>query len=462
MRKTLLALPALAAAVVAVTSDAHAGTYAVIEEEMPKATVVSPPPVLSLTAQARVDYAVTHGKKASLSGLIVGYVTASESKVLYYAMTTGATKPDAGTAYRIGSITKTFTGTLLSLFASRGYVKIPACAPFGGTASTTGATKVQAELDAIAPGTYTLPIARAPMTLEDLATHYGGLPKNSTEAARKTADLYTALTHRIPNATTNALPGDTSDYTQDFAPGLCPDGDVYNTQVMPKCGLDRAIVPAAHAPNTDSGTTFKYSNWGYAVLGHLLVHHDPGYVQGTSTWRSVTRDRILAPLGMNGTFADPDPEPAGVHKAKGWYGCTTSGCATSTTSPLTTTLNPMGGLWSTGPDMLKYLRYVMDVPQGTGAPSVTQTELYGKVRDDAQCRRHDGIGLGWARSSLAATGSTASYTLVSKDGAWTGFRAYLGYLPARGVGVFVLANGDAEPGGGTDVLAKQILLALAI
>ena len=60
---------------------------------------------------------------------------------------------------------------------------------------------------------------------------------------------------------------------------------------------------------------------------------------------------------------------------------------------------------------------------------------------------------GWFVSSLEVQGTERM--LISKDGATEGFRSWIGYVPALGRGVFVLANFDADPATvGTQILSE--------
>jgi CubicO group peptidase (beta-lactamase class C family) len=247
-----------------------------------------------------------------------------------------------------------------------------------------------------------------------------------------------------------------SQYSATCAPAACPESG----QTPPTCGYS-----AGQCPLFATGTTYQYSNWGFALLGNLLVHKDPGK---SKDWRTLNRSAVLAPLGMDGTWADPDTTSA--HAATSysscvWNGHAVSGCKPNTV-PLDEASSPAGGLWSTGPDMLRFLRFNMGVAQPDAA-SAARKELYG-LRDDAhfsmQCRRRSssvpeqaagpGVGLGWQRSALNGD------AMVYKGGDWDEFHAFIGYVGAKGVGVVVMTNSNPGTGGSAKALAEDLVSAL--
>jgi CubicO group peptidase (beta-lactamase class C family) len=405
----------------------------------------TPPPFMStptppgISLQAKTDMIVRQHASAGdyHVGLIVGVVTPTENAIYYYGTKSdgGTAKPDAQTAFRIGSITKTFTATLLALYASRGTVSISACP---GAAAGAAATTLQAMMNLNASDGCALPAARKAITLEQLATHRAGLPKRVTRTACTLADLYAATCKCLPDVTGGA-------YTDQCAPGFCPDGAPCATgSCSGACGY-----AAGDCPLFPPGTDWAYSNWGFSLLGRALI--PPG-----KAWWPINRSAILDPLGMSSTFTDEQPA-AGVTMAPGYDGCGDAGGCQKNQVAHPSINNPAGGLWSTGPDMMSWLKYIMGLPQSDPATSA-RAELY-KLQPILTCaraetRKRNGvlghIGLGWQIDALSSTD-----TMIWKGGDWAGFHAWAGFVPSRGVGAFVMSN--SNPSNGPGAIAQDLL-----
>lgn len=150
--------------------------------------------------------------------------------------------PDANTAFAIGSITKTFTGTLLA------------------TEVLAGRMQLDAPVQTYVPANVTIPqTGDRPMTVAHLATHRSGLPN---------------LPPLIP-----ATPAD-------------PFADFDDAKLWDAIGK----VTLARA----SGTASEYSNFGYGLLGTLVAR-----TAGT-TYEALVSDRIFGPLGMARSHLTPN------------------------------------------------------------------------------------------------------------------------------------------------------------
>jgi CubicO group peptidase (beta-lactamase class C family) len=142
------------------------------------------------------------------------------------------------TLFEIGSINKTFTGTILADMVARGEVSLD--------------DPVQRYL----PESVRVPSRNGrQITLLDLATHRSGLP-------------------RMPSNFVAA-----------------PTGNPYSTYDIP---LIYAFLNG-HELRRDIGAEFEYSNLGFGLLGHAL-----GRAVGKE-YRDLVRERILEPLGMRMT-----------------------------------------------------------------------------------------------------------------------------------------------------------------
>jgi CubicO group peptidase (beta-lactamase class C family) len=120
-------------------------------------------PALDPALAARVDrIAAMPAARGRVMGLIVGVrVGAREQIFSYGAVVRGGGRPTSATIFEIGSVTKTFTATLLALFAYRGLVNL------------------DDQLQTYVPGWVVVPkYDGQAITLLDLATHTAGLPED--------------------------------------------------------------------------------------------------------------------------------------------------------------------------------------------------------------------------------------------------------------------------------------------
>ena len=176
-------------------------------------------------------------------GIVLGILEPDGStRIVHYGSAGPGARPlGPQTVFELGSINKTFTGTVLAHMAARGEVKLD--------------DPVQQYL----PASVRVPSRNGrQITLLDLATHRSGLPS-------------------MPNNLAPADPGNPfADYSAERLYAF-----------LNGCQLTR-----------DIGTQYEYSNLGVALLGHAL-----GRVAGGSI-KTLIRERIQAPLGMRMTSYD--------------------------------------------------------------------------------------------------------------------------------------------------------------
>jgi CubicO group peptidase (beta-lactamase class C family) len=146
--------------------------------------------------------------------------------------------------YEIGSVTKTFTGLILSQMVEQGKVKLE--------------DPVRELLPA---GTVQKP-AVSEITLLDIATQHSGLP-------------------RMPD---NFKPADESNPYADYH------------------AEDMYAFLAKHGVQRPDNATFLYSNYGFGLLGQALS------VRGGEPYPQLVKDEVLDPLGMHDTAITLSPE----------------------------------------------------------------------------------------------------------------------------------------------------------
>jgi len=313
------------------------------------------------------------GKPAEV-GLVVGVVDADGRRVVCHG---GAGRPDGrpldgDTIFEIGSTTKAFTGLLLADMAGRGDVALDDLAqPF-----------LPADVRLAVPG-------GRPITLQALASHTAGLPRD--------ADNY------APRDPANPFADYTTANFYDF--------------------LNR------WRPSEAAQAGFTYSNVGMGLLGHALAQR-----AGTD-FETLIRTRIAEPLGMPSTRVTLTPKMeqrfASGHDYDGRPTAHTdvpviagAGALRSTVNDLVAFLAAQAGLVETP------LRLAMAAQLAPRWPT---------GRTDFQFQ-----ALGWCVTADPA-GEIAWHT-----GRTTGFRCCLGFDREARVGVAVLGN-QATAGAGEDI-----------
>jgi len=157
-----------------------------------------------------------------------------------------------------------------------------------------------------------------------------------------------------------------------------------------------------------------YSNLGAGLLGHVVE------ARAGKPWEAVARERIMAPLGMSSTLIEvPAADAARFARGHGDSGR----AAANWDLPA---LVAAGALRSSANDMAKLV---------VAALNARPPFLPGFFMPLAQAHgRPIAVGHGWFRR--AGRGGDIWW----HNGGTGGFRAFVGVMPARGVGVIALSN----------------------
>lgn len=184
---------------------------------------------------ARVDTAARQYVEAGeYPVLVIGVVDGEHSAVYAYGKLDNGQTPDGSTVFEIGSVTKTFTATLLAQQV------------------TEGKLRLDTPVSSLLPG-FTLPSRNGKnITLGNLAMQNSGLP-------------------RLPD---NLGPLDAKDPYADYDAGKL-----------------KAFL-ASYALTRDPGSQYEYSNLGVGLLGYALGVH-----AGTD-YEHLLQQQLLKPLGM--------------------------------------------------------------------------------------------------------------------------------------------------------------------
>ncbi|MFG3225602.1 serine hydrolase domain-containing protein [Kitasatospora sp. NPDC048194] len=272
----------------------------------------------------------------------------------------GACTPE--TVFELGSVSKTFTALLLADLTVRGEL-----AP-------------EDPLESRLPPDWPPPATRSsePIRLLHLATHTSGLP-------------------RLP-------------------PGLLA-AALPRWRSNPYATFDAARLRASLAGTTvrsRPGSRYRYSNYGVALLGHVLA------ARSGLPYEALLAERVCAPLGLRATSCAPDAPGQAVGHLRGrelppWHAPGLPGAA---------------AVRASGADALRYLRAHVD-----GAGGELGAALHEVQRPRLRLPRSgDEVCLVWNHRG------SGGRDLYFHAGATRGFTALVGFCPQSATAVAVLAN----------------------
>lgn len=201
-----------------------------------------------------------------------------------------------------------------------------------------------------------------------------------------------------------------------------------------------------HAPTGEQGT-FAYNNLGYNLLGMVL---EARYGAG---WQEVVQREVLAPIGMEATTAYVSRLPADRAAMPHRVTPDGFGFVRTTLGKADANMHAAGGHFASARDLARYLavhlaggvvegRVVLpeEPIQSTHRLHVPQDREFGPFH-------RFGWGFGWD------LGTYEGDTLVHRFGGFSGYRSHMSFMPAHGVGVVVLVNGDGPASAAADLLA---------
>jgi D-alanyl-D-alanine-carboxypeptidase/D-alanyl-D-alanine-endopeptidase len=331
-------------------------------------------------------------QQSAATGMVLVVVRNHEVMISGYGETApgGGVKPDANSLVRLCSISKVFAGELLQQLANENKVSL------------------DDPLQRYAPPKQIVPKGAdgSVITLEELATHTAGLPREVSSYPRKTAHF------------------------------TFPDENL-RWRWLPRQKL-----------NYEPGTAAVYSNIGFDLLGDALANatHE--------SYAQLVDERILRPLKMWDTTLVPSQEQC----ARLLQGANDEGPCTDTQPS-----GASGGLYSTATDMAKYLESVLQISR-YGVPISPTISVYlkpGQLKS-TQGLSHagdpTGIGLAWIQLGDADSPSM----VLQKTGGGAGFETYIALNPKQQTGIF-LARTDGEGHPEIDFYheANNLLAALA-
>ncbi len=273
-------------------------------------------------------------------------------------------RPDSNSLIRLCSLSKIFAGELLVELTKEGKVTLTD------------------PLQRFAPPNVIVPKGAGgiPITLQDLATHTAGLPRE-----------------------VSAYPANTPHFT-------FPD-QTFRWTWLPK---QRLI--------SRPGTAARYSNVGFDLLGDALAS------AANTTYPQLLNERIVRPLGLHDTTLSPTPEQCG----RLLRGSRDEGPCTDTQAS-----GASGGVYSTAADMARVLEYLLHIPGATQVGPPVAVYLKPAQLKSMQGLSHagdpTGIGMGWIQLGDPDSPST----LMQKTGGGAGFETYVALSLKRQAGIFL-------------------------
>jgi len=329
-------------------------------------------PLREIDATVAADFA-----KDGIGGLSVGVVSGDRlvwSKHYGYAETDTQRPPNNETTYRVGSITKQFTALALLQLVEQGRMRL-----------SDPLEKYVPEVRQVQG----VPAGAPPITLLQVATMHSGLA-------------------REPGCANHSV-GPVASWTQKVI----------------------ACLPSTTYAN-EPGTTYLYSNIGYASLG-LAVER-----AGSQPYIDQVLVRILRPLGMSRSAMEATPEVR-RNLAHG-YQRSQAGAVSRTAADAELDGRgyrvPNGALFSTITDMAKFVAWELGASPVALLRKETQDANYGRAFFSGP-QMSSGYGVGFQVSRRG------DVVLLGHGGSTAGYHASALFHRATRLGVIALRNCDS-------------------
>jgi D-alanyl-D-alanine-carboxypeptidase/D-alanyl-D-alanine-endopeptidase len=303
-------------------------------------------------------------------GFVVGVIEPQGRRVIAYGkLAAGDSRILNGdTLFEIGSVTKVFTSLVLADMVERGELAL---------------------LDPVSkflPQDIRVPARRGQqITLQDLATHTSGLPRNPLNV--------------ISPDPSNPFAEYSADRLYEF---------------LRSYELPRLV-----------GARFEYSNLGGALLGHALER------RAGMSYEELVKTRIAKPLGMQSTHISLTPEARARLATGHAYGLE------PTPNWDLGALAGAGAFRSTVNDLLAFLAANLGYTETSLAPAMSAML---KVRRETSRDRPGEVGLAWLIDTHGGV------EIISHGGGTGGYQSFIGYDRKARTGVVVLSNSGTGAG----------------
>jgi CubicO group peptidase (beta-lactamase class C family) len=327
-----------------------------------------------------------------IGGMTVGIVCGPDlvwSKSYGYADMETGKAANRDTVYRIGSITKQFTGLMLLQLVDAGKVKLsdPVEKYFPDIRNVEGNAALA-----------------KPITLEQLATHRAGLSREPDD--------------------------------QRFLVGPVVEWDEITRSALPHVKYQ-----------FEPGTSYSYSNVGYAILGAALSR------AAGQPYTDYVQQRILSPLGMRHTGFERNAEML-ADLAKGYVVVNGRGDPTFAAGELQAGRGykvPNGALFTTIDDLAKFVSFEMGAGPEAVLDSPTLNENFAR-----------GYPTGPDTKTRCGTGffllQIDHHAIIGHSGSVAGYMAGAYFDPAARIGIIYLrSSSDRAPDEGAVFRSLSLL-----
>jgi CubicO group peptidase (beta-lactamase class C family) len=197
-------------------------------------------------------------------------------------------------------------------------------------------------------------------------------------------------------------------------------------------------------PETSFRSHFAYNNIGYAAAGLIAG------IANRSAWVDLVRTRILAPLGMSETVMEgPELKRKSNVTRPHYYIHDTLRALPAVAQQLVDPIAPAGSMYSNVLDMAKWIRFLLDSGRVGGKRLVSDTAFAELMRPQVLVQRKGfyptakltspnfiAYGMAWFLEDYRGE------KVVFHTGSIDGLVAIVGLIPARRLGVVVVANRD--------------------
>jgi CubicO group peptidase (beta-lactamase class C family) len=187
---------------------------------------------------------------------------------------------------------------------------------------------------------------------------------------------------------------------------------------------------------------YKYSNIGYEVLGRIIEvvrEVEPPSEEAVSGWPYYMREALLVPLGMDDSNFGSDLLLYGRESANQIaMGYHWEDGKNSPINQFDIIQLASGNMQSTMRDMEKFMKYVMNIEEKDNGILAPKTLRYMYEEQYTQDRDPQTNGLGWFTNK-----DVLDELLVFHGGTNQGFISLIMMMPERKLGFIVLSNSDA-------------------
>jgi CubicO group peptidase (beta-lactamase class C family) len=202
-----------------------------------------------------------------------------------------------------------------------------------------------------------------------------------------------------------------------------------------------AIVAGGCVFGEPTGTTYEYSNFGFAVLGRVCEQASGRRIQ------DVVADELLAPLGMADS-AWTAPADRDWMRPLRWFD---DHFEEEIATPGDGVLAPMGGIWTTVADLARWIAWLDDAfPARDGLDDGPLSRA--SRREMQTIQRY--VGMRTVRGTSAPSGYGYGLRIVDEQtlghqvfhsGGFPGYGSSMRWLPGRRLGVVAVSNVTYAP-----------------